>query len=236
MKGFRRRFNAIKISTIECLEKCKIAIKTVVLLLTSIKAVDEHKMFLKKEQKTLRKSKDHWELFGNLNLYWNYLAFDLLEQLIEVLNLERTEFDPITSEMADYKRDLEDFRRSTALEVFCQAETPRLEANIPEGFKEVVIKFGWPRDVNLEKVEEFRQRYAQAYNLDKCAMLVYSIRSGSFTVIWLLPNSVVDKIKSKAPLRIFKQFGVIKLDIDGNCFYSVPVQRKVSVSDTGPLK
>ena len=200
------------------------AVKTVVFLLMSIKAVDEHKMFLKKEHKTLRKCEDHWELFGDLNLYWNYLAFDLLEQLIEVLTLKQAEFDPIATEMASYKGELENFRRSTALELFCLAECSKLGANIPESFKEVVVKFKWPGEVNLEMVEEFRQRYAQAYNLDKCAMLIYSIRAGSFTVTWLLPDSVLDRLtKTTAPVQLFRHFRVIRLDIDRKCFYKMPV-------------
>ena len=232
-------------STIECLEKCKMVVKTVVFLLMSIKAVDEHKMFLKKEHKTLRKCEDHWELFGDLNLYWNYLAFDLLEQLIEVLTLKQAEFDPIATEMASYKGELENFRRSTALELFCLAEASKLGANIPESFKEVVVKFEWPGEVNLEMVEEFRQRYAQAYNLDKCAMLIYSIRAGSFTVTWLLPNSVLDRLtKTTAPVQLFRHFRVIRLDIDGKCFYKMPVgytliriisKTIVTVSIGGPL-
>ena len=231
VKGFRRRFDAIKMSTIECLEKCKMAVKTVVFLLMSIKAVDEHKMFLKKEHKTLHKCEDHWELFGNLNLYWNYLAFDLLEQLIEVLTLKHAEFDPIASEMASYKGELEDFRRSTALELFCLAEASKLEANIPESFKEMVVQFEWPGEVNLEMVEEFRQRYAQAFNLDKCAMLIYSIRAGSFTVTWLLPDSVLDRLtKTTAPVQLFRHFRVIRLDIDGKCFYKMPVGYTLELS------
>jgi hypothetical protein len=237
VKTFRRRFDAIKMSTIECLEKCKMAVKTVVFLLMSIKAVDEHKMFLKKEHKTLRKCEDHWELFGDLNLYWNYLAFDLLEQLIEVLTLKQAEFDPIATEMASYKGELENFRRSTALELFCLAEASKLGANIPESFKEVVVKFEWPGEVNLEMVEEFRQRYAQAYNLDKCAMLIYSIRAGSFTVTWLLPNSVLDRLtKTTAPVQLFRHFRVIRLDIDGKCFYKMPVAPSLTPTSSGSLE
>ena len=229
VKSFRRRFNAIKMATIKCLEKCKMAVTTVVFLLTSIKAVDEHQMFLEEKQKKLRKSEDHWELFGHLNLYWNYLAFDLLEQLIEVLNLEETEFDSVASKMTDYKRELEDFRKNTTLEVFCQAESAKLEANIPEGFRTVVVKFDWPKDITLQTVEEFRQCYAKAYNLQKCAMMVNSIGTGSFTACWFLPDAAVDVLmKTRAPLDVFKEFSVTRIDIDGSCFYKMPVERKVS--------
>ena len=62
---------------------------TVVYLLTSVLAVGEHKEYLKENHKFLRNSQDHWELFGELNLYWNYLSFGLLDdELIE----ENTDF------------------------------------------------------------------------------------------------------------------------------------------------
>ena len=49
IKGFRRRFNAIKESTIRCLERCRITVMSAVLMLTSIGAVDEHKGFLEEK-------------------------------------------------------------------------------------------------------------------------------------------------------------------------------------------
>ena len=230
VKRFRQWFNDIKKSTINCLEKCKMAVTTVVFLLTSIKAVDEHRLFLEEKQKTLRKSEDHLELFGHLNLYWNYLNFDLLEQLIEVLNLERTEFDSVATEMAEYKKQLENFRRSTALELFCQAASSEPQSKIPTEFKEMVVKFEWPEDVTLENVEEFRQCYALTYDLTKCAMMVNtSIRRGSFMITWFLPEQAIEKLmKTRAPVDLFKEFSVTKLDINGSCFYRAPLKRKVS--------
>ena len=47
IKGLHRWFNCVKESTIKCLEKCRIAVMTVVYLLTSILSVDEHS-FLKR--------------------------------------------------------------------------------------------------------------------------------------------------------------------------------------------
>ena len=110
VRGFRRRFKAIKQLTIECLEKCKIAVFTVVFMLTEIRAVDQHKVFLEEKHKTLRKSEDHWELFGYLNLYWNYLSYDLLDQLIEELTDQNKTFATIAGEIEVYKKDLRAFR------------------------------------------------------------------------------------------------------------------------------
>ena len=79
--------------TIQCLEAINITVKKVVLLLMSIVAVGEHKVFLEEKHKLLFGSEDHWQLFGLLSLYCNYLAPDLLDQLIEELALEESSFD-----------------------------------------------------------------------------------------------------------------------------------------------
>ena len=50
IKGLHRWFNHVKESTIKYLEKCQIAVMTVVYLLTSILSVDEHKKFLEEKQ------------------------------------------------------------------------------------------------------------------------------------------------------------------------------------------
>ena len=98
LKGFHRRFNAIKELTINCLKACKIAVVTVVFMLTNIRALDQHKVFLEEKHRALRKSKDLWELFGMLNFYWDYLSYDLLDQLIEELTEKNNAFESILLE------------------------------------------------------------------------------------------------------------------------------------------
>ena len=107
IKSFRRRFNAIKESTIGCLERCRITVMSAVLMLTSIGAVDEHKVFLEEKYKILLESRNLFEMFAVLNFYWNYLACNLLDQFIEELALKDNRFETVAGEMAEYKRDLQ---------------------------------------------------------------------------------------------------------------------------------
>ena len=81
IEGLHQKFNSIKDLTIRGLEKCHVAVITVVYILTSIQS-QEHRVFLKENHKALRQCEDHLELFGSLNFYWNYLAYDLLDHLI----------------------------------------------------------------------------------------------------------------------------------------------------------
>ena len=200
-------------STIRCMEKCKITVMMVLFTLTSIKAVKEHKVFLEEKHKALRQSDDHLEMFSLLNLYWNYLSYHLLEQLIEALNLEEPAFDSVAAEMAVYKKDLHHFMRQTSLVLFCEAETTTLEEDPPPGFRKMVVKFDWPETATLEDVEKFRRQYASSYDLQTCAMMLNNIGTGSFTVTWFIPVSVVEMLRKKRALTVFKEFSVTRLEI-----------------------
>ena len=228
VNGFCRRFNAIKIATINCLEKCEIAVTMVAFLLTSIRSVDEHTVFLREYNKDFNACNNHWELFGLLNLYWSYLAYDLLDQLIESLALENSLFESVGRDMAVYKNDLQQFRKHTTLELFCQAEPSRLDDDPPPGFRKVVVQHNWPNSVMLEDVEKFRKSYQNAYDLKKCAMIVKSIKKGSFTVTWFIPVTVIDTLTKTRALDIIKEFNVTRLEIDGRCIYQAPVPQQVS--------
>ena len=220
----------MKESTIACLEKFKIAVFTVAYMLTSIKALDEHELFLRDNHEKIHSCRQHWELFGWLNFYWNYLAYDLLYQLLEVLSRREMSFSVVLDEMEEYKKDLEAFRRSTTLELFCQAE-PHREADAPPDFRKMVVTHNWPNTVTLEDVESFRRRLQQTYDLKRCAVMVKSVRTGSFTVTWFIHVSVVEILK-KIDLGIIKEFQVTTLEVGGIRIYPQTqyAQRQVSSS------
>ena len=230
VKDFRRRFNSLKKMTICCLEKCKFTVMTVLFTLTSIPAVKEHKVFLKEEHKALSQSESHMEMFSLLNLYWNYLSYHLLDQLIEALNLEESAFDPITAEIAVYKSDIHEFMKQTTLQVYCQVEPPTLDDDPPPGFRKMVVKFEWPPTATLEDVEKFRQRYARCYDLQTCAMMLNSIGTGSFTATWFLPTSVVKMLVNDKALTVFKEFSVTEVVLHTSTeIFVYPTHEKVSL-------
>ena len=218
--------------TVKFLEKFGIAVKTVVFLLTSVFAVGEHKMFLEEKHKSLCQCKDHWELFGMLNFYWGYLSPDLLDKLIEELIPEESSFGAIGEEMEEYKTALQKFRQRTTLRLFCQADTST-ECDPPPAFRKIVVKHDWPDTVTLEDVEIFRHRYAQTYNLQKCAMMLHIIRPGSFTITWFVHVSAIDILRKSRAVKVYKEFKVSRLEIyvqaTAVCVYQTPVQRQVSV-------
>ena len=92
-----------------------------------------------------------------------------------------------------------------------------------------VVKHDWPITTTLEDVEVFRQCYVRHYNLRDCAMMLNSIRPGTFTVTWVVPSSVVELLKKRAP-KVFREFNVSRLEfpgIAGCCVYEAPFQLNV---------
>ena len=139
-------------------------------MLTSILNVDLHRAYLEEKHRDLYQCKDIFELFSLLNLYWNYLSYDLLHQLIERLTESHEACKPIADEMTVYIRDVKAFRKRTLLRRFCQA-VPHRNVHLPPDFTQLVLTFNWPDTVTLEDVEVFRNRFAQKCNLKDCAMI-----------------------------------------------------------------
>ena len=229
IKRLNRRFTAIKESTIKCLEQCCIAVKVVVFMLTSIITVDLHRAFLDERRKDLHECKDHWELFTLLNFHWNYLSYDMLDQLIDELTERDSSFEAIAREMVVYKKELVEFRKRTLLKLFCLA-VPGTVATPPPGFRSMVTKHHWPDTVTLEDVEKFRIKFMQTFNLQQCAMIVEVIRANSFSITWfvLLSNTVITTLKKcTANAAVFRQYCVSVVEMDGVCIYQTPVQQEV---------
>ena len=217
---FDERFDALKKSAREYLEKLRVSVKEVADTLTSLPAdfKNEHKQFLKENLTEIYQAPDLAQQFGAINLHWDYLNYQLLDYLIQKFNLKE-----VKGEMKTYKEDLQQFRKKTPLKLFCQAHI-RKHINPPPGFHEVVaeIKIKWSaaEDVMLEDAEEFRQKYADHYSLREFAMMLVEVLPGSFIITWFIPNSIVEKLKVNVPTSILKKYSVIKMKIAGYCVYS----------------
>ena len=218
IKQFETRFNHLKKTTRECLDKRRVAVKSVADALTSLPTddVDEHRQFLESHVSAFYQAHDTSELFGIMNPNWNYLSYQLLDHLIEEFDL-----DEVKGEMAAYKGDLRQFREKTPLNRFCQTQKKRRLRLDPE-FQEVVAEFDWPEDVTLEVVEQFRQEYACHYHLRECAMMLAEVKPGSFIITWFVPAAISEKLRANAPRTVLKKYSVTELKIAGMSIYCSP--------------
>ena len=94
-------------------------------------------------------------------------------------------------------------------------------------FQELIVEFSLPENVKLEIVEQFRQDYTSHYNLRECTMMIAQVSQGCFVITWLIPESVVDKLKGNVPREILK-YCVAKLKIAGACIYRSQRRKKAS--------
>ena len=225
IEEFEIRFKSLTRSTREQLESRKICVQRVVESLTQLPADDkpEHKVFLEEKMSSLTKVDGIFKLFFIMNLYWNYLSYQLLDYLIKEFSLNE-----VRVQMNQYKQDLQYFLARTPAKLFCQVQTKR-KSDPPEGFEEMIAEFTWSENTTLLKVEEFRRQYICHYNLHDCAMLLSFIFLGSFGVVWLIPHSVVERLKKETDEIFLTKCAVSSLHIAGTTIYSKLEQEKVTL-------
>ena len=218
IKQFEKRFNQLKQRCAENLQNKNVSVRKVVQTLTNLPAddIDEHKMFLEEKLIDLFKAPDPVVLIGQLSFTMNYLSYHLLDFLVNEFDL-----GDVKPEMELYKSDLKQFRMRTPLILFCSTQKRFVEP--PQDFQKVIAKFSWPSDVDvtLEDVEQFRERYACHYNLRSFAIMIFQVCPGSFIITWVVPRSIVAKLKANIPRHLLKRYCVIKLEIGGSCVYDV---------------
>ena len=211
------KFDILKNSIRTCLDKNEILVRNVADALTTLSPDDDdcHKMFLESHIEKIFASNDNFVLFGHMNLHWNYLDPSLLQHLVKKLNL-----NDVKEPMEKYRLELQQFRMKTPLTVFCKSQKRKRIELSPE-FKDMLTEFNWPANVTLEVVEQFRQEYVSHYQLHKCAMMLSNASIGCFVISWIIPESVVEKLKNKEnfPINILTKYSVTKLTIAGMCIY-----------------
>ena len=228
IKKFEARFRNLKSTTIQDLDNTNVEVSKVVYTLTTLYVddMDEHAQFLESHMNDFRQSKNHYEVFGCLNFYWNYLTYYLLDHLIQELSLTTVQVV-----MKEYKQDLCQFRESTPLKLFCQAQGRQVDP--PPGFREIALKFEWPKNATLQAVELFRKEYASQYGLRKCALMLAALSIGSFHISWFVPKAVVKSLhKVEMALELFLDWGVTWVDVAGHCVYCATKDKHASISDT----
>ena len=197
MTDVKKRFRVITRSMIQCLYKCQIAVMTVVTLLTSVFEFDVRKAVSESYHKDISECRNNLELFGYLNLYWNYLSFKPLSLLLNKLVLKKYGgvFASFRKELYAYNRDIQNFEENTMLVAFLQA-VPYIEHAPPPGFQKMVTEHDWPKTVTLIKIEQFQRSFLNTFSLPGHAMILDGIRR-SFRITWftLLPAKTIKKLK-----------------------------------------
>ena len=225
-------FYKLRETVLSLLEIQSIAVDQIVYNLTLLPAseMSQHEPYFQENLEKLEKCTKCRPLFSRLNLYWNYLSPQLLFHLVR-------EFLPRTvaiREMTCYSEKIKHFRCCTLLKLFCQIEEEDIEP--PDGFSKIVAKFERriSTTTTLQDVENFRLRLARHYRLrDFALMLKPKVMPGSFIVSFLVPNSVLMRLKLNIPQRdIFDKFGITQMNLDGHCVFRTDANRTDSADES----
>ena len=138
-------FESLKKKAIELLEASKFSVKDTVYELKTLPVSEryEHKDFLMSNNRKLRESKDHEDLFSLLDSCWSYLSPTLLGHLVRKLPA----LNDIESDMQAYMGDLRVFKEKTPIKLFRKIYKENIEP--PEGFDK--IAFGFNHKINTKK-------------------------------------------------------------------------------------
>lgn len=175
----------------------------ITLLPTALK--DEHQQYLKDNLPQLYRADSIPEIFGLLNLYWNFLHYSLLQRIIEVYGSDDTK-----ELMESYIRDVESFQQETTLAMFWKANPKRkstksLGGEIVEALtSHVKLK----SSSFLKSIEDLRQEFACAISLPEFTIVIKDILQGSVIIVWLMPAKGATTLKNQVKegrVEFFKQ-------------------------------
>ena len=219
IRKFKSQFKGIKKRFQESLENKNISVEEVIKVLKSLSADDDsdHKVYTESHLNVLEEAHNQSALIGQLDFNMDYLSFHLLEYLVTEFDLE-----DVKVLIEDYKSNLQRFREKVPLYQFCEAQKGKRIKPMPD-FREMVAELQWsPGSVmNLEVVEQFRQKYTTHYNLRCWSMVLARVDPGynCFNCTWLIPVSVVNMLKGNVRRAVFEENFCSKLSIAGDCVY-----------------
>ena len=139
---------------------------------------------------SLNAAADVLDLFAKLDNYWDHFNYHLLERLILLPSTKRlfaehlkNIYDELRDRMNVYIKEMEYFRKHTAVDVYFNAVIHPEPKSVPADFEERIGKCDFK---TLQDVEEFRQRVAYEYNLRDFLVFLKKIQKAS--VIITLPK------------------------------------------------
>ena len=177
----------------------------------------QHIAFIRENMRAITHAESLEEIFGVLNLYWDFLNYTLLEHIVNEFGNNDTK-----AAMANYVTELVEFRKATKLSDFI-THWP-CKGKVPPDMSRLVIKMekDWS-NCTLEHVEQFKTTLTQELLLPSFAMLLRDAEEGCISFTWLIPSSIV-KLLSKdihnIKLGWFQKHNIQRLAIDGQELYS----------------
>lgn len=129
-------------------------------------------------------------IWGKLNLYWNFLNFSLLDNLVKKFGDKN-----LIADFANFKKQLRRFRCKTRL---CDFNLKEINESLSkEDLELVVFKLGkhWD-ECTLQDLENSRERIAQKLFIPSYECLLIDAKPGSISITWAIPTTIAVLLES----------------------------------------
>ena len=145
--------------------------------------------YLKQCFKQLGDSSDLESLWGELNWFWDFFNYKLLQHVIRVMFTESG--DPLLSQLAEYEDEIGRFLSSTKLCDFFNVwpfSTEKPQQKEVVKLKRVVVRVDrrW-EDCTLHDVKNISSTFAQGFFLPREFLLLAGIGKSSVSLLWYVP-------------------------------------------------
>ena len=221
------RFRGLATITYETMVRMKVDIDDFRARLTSLDVfrLSTHREFLDSHVMKVEQGTTFYDLWVNLNVYWNFLNFDLLEHIVNSFNIE-----DLKHKMVSYVHDLQSFRKATRVCDFVDC-WPVLEQSPPKrsDLRKFIakMKLEWDK-CTLEDLETLKGVITHKFFLPGFALQLKKLKKGCITVTWTIPapfvKPLLEAIQSTSS-KFFMEQKIDKIAIDGQDCYPSPISR-----------
>ena len=140
---------------------------------------NEHEQFLLQKYPLFEEAKSIESIFLHLNFYLSFIDFSLLEHIIEHFGSES-----LKQRMTQYSEDMRQFRMTTTI----SDVIPHLpqKSHSPQGYSKLEVKANIDcKTSTLEKLDQYRKRFASEFLLSQFVLFLSDIKKSSLIVTWL---------------------------------------------------
>ena len=182
---------------------------------------EEHiKQYIRNNLPQLYRAESIPEIFGLLNLYWNYLQYGLLKHIIDIYGTDDTK-----KIMTKFIKDVELFKQETTLAMYWEAHPKRRSQKSLGGdiIEVLTSHVNLTSSSSLKSIEDIRLQFADTMSLPEFAVVIKEILPGSVIIVWLMPTiagtMLTEQVK-EGRIEFFEQQHILELRMNDVMVYS----------------
>ena len=231
------KFNSLTTQALECLHQTGVSVSMFYAKISCMKHTLKRiaGKYLKQcfKQLSAFSKPDVESLWGELNWFWDFFNYELLQHVIRVMFTQRD--DPLLGQLVEYENEIGTFLSSTKLCDFFKVwpfstDKPQ-EKDILE-LKRVVVRVDrrW-EECTLLDVKNISSTFAQGFFLPREFLLLAGVSKSSVSFLWYVPpsiaSSIEDKVEEKNDFLIDN--GFLSIAIESLQVYTLNPMRQCSI-------